>query len=51
VLFNAQQGKDPRMSAIQARRIAAIEAQDRKQAAIGRRQISRLKKKTCRAAA
>jgi hypothetical protein len=39
VLFNAQKGKDPRMSANPAKRVADIEAQDRRQAAMGRRQI------------
>jgi len=40
-----------KIRSIQANRAAAIEAQDRKRAAIYRRQISRLKKKTRRAAA
>lgn len=39
-----------KIQAIQAKRVAAIEAQDRKRAAICRRQISRLKKKTRRVA-
>jgi protein-arginine kinase activator protein McsA len=40
-----------RIRTLKANRAAAIEAQDRKRAAICRRQISRLKKKSRRAAA
>ncbi len=40
-----------KIRSIRAKRAAAIEAQDRKRTAICRRQISRLKKKTRRAAA
>jgi protein-arginine kinase activator protein McsA len=40
-----------KIHSLKSKRTAAIEAQDRKRAAIYRRQISRLKKKTRRAAA